>query len=355
MSDAFIEDFTGKLGGGKTYHAVLRILEAFSKGSHVYTNIVLDGMWCARYCRKRFGRRIVFTQQYHYLDNSKIDQFDKYIAKGNGDVANLVVIDEAHLYFNARDWAKRGRELLEFLTQTRKYDIHIILITQHENNLDKQFNRMVQFVWRFKDLKKYRIFGIQYPFDHIVRVCTDGTDARTVLSRKIHSKDLLVFNCYESKAKLKEARVKELNQTVTIKKLSLMKKIKIQWRRNHSLIACAVSCAAAAAVMLGIIIIRDPDKKPLDQPNEMVETMKAEIASLRDQIKQGASGAVQTAENAAQALENAFIEFKGVYYVHGRPRIATAQGWLTLSPTYVQTDFGFRDQGKEYRKAISEG
>lgn len=72
----------------------------------------------------------------------------------------LVVIDEVHLTFNARDYAKTDKlywETLTFLTQSRKVHTDVIFISQSVLNMDKQFMRLVQYIWRFRDLSRWKI------------------------------------------------------------------------------------------------------------------------------------------------------------------------------------------------------
>lgn len=58
----------------------------------------------------------------------------------------LLVIDEAQLVFNAREWSKKGREdWLSFFSQHRKYGYHIILIAQFDRMIDRQIRALIEY------------------------------------------------------------------------------------------------------------------------------------------------------------------------------------------------------------------
>jgi len=208
MTDAIVEIFEGKLGGGKTYSAVERIWFHLLKGGVLYTNIKLnwDVVKQAAFDKKGLSLQDI---QYGYLDNDKIGHFPKFLTPGTDDLPVLCVIDEAHLFFNARDWKQTGRDVMEFLTQTRKVMVHMILITQSQLNLDKQFVRMVQYVWRFRDMQKFKfpLLGLGWPLPQILQVCFDATDPKHIMHREFKMKDKFIFSLYTSKDLLKEVQM----------------------------------------------------------------------------------------------------------------------------------------------------
>jgi len=210
--DAIIEIFTGRLGGGKTYSAVQRLIKLFLRGGIVYTNIKLNHDAINSYFIKKHGLQLDLNRQAVFLSNDQIGEFYKYVTAGQDDVPTMVIIDEAQLFFNSRDWAKTGREVLTFLTQTRKVQVDIILITQHQDNIDKQFRRLVQFYWSFRDMQKFRLplLGICWPMPHILQVCIDGQDGKTMMSKHFHHKDKDIFSFYESKSLLVDLHLKTL-------------------------------------------------------------------------------------------------------------------------------------------------
>ena len=138
------------------------------------------------------------------MTDSQIPEFHKHTAAGTPEKPVLVVLDEAHLWFNARDWNSTSRELLAFLTQSRKQSTDVIFISQSLLNMDKQFMRLVQVVWTFCDLKVkgYPINlvfwqSVPWPFPQILQQQFDS-DGKTVLNRRFLWKDSKLFACYNT-------------------------------------------------------------------------------------------------------------------------------------------------------------
>ena len=125
-----IEVFEGKIGGGKTYSAVKRILKHLATGGTVYTNIDLVAEECQRYCMKKWFVEIEPEEQIQFMEPSDIKRFHEVVRMGTFDCQVLMVVDEAHIFFNARNWKDAKEELLHWLTQSRKWFIDVIFITQ---------------------------------------------------------------------------------------------------------------------------------------------------------------------------------------------------------------------------------
>jgi len=174
MSDAIIEAYTGNVGSGKTYHAVMRAYAHLLAGGHVYGNVKLNKE-AIELAAAADGYEIDFDKQVHHLENSQIAKYPRHITAGDGDLNVLLLVDEAHLYFNARNWKETSEEILTMNTQTRKLFVHIICLTQHIDNLDSQFRRLLQFDWFHVDLAKvyFPVLRFQLGIPITQRVCFD--------------------------------------------------------------------------------------------------------------------------------------------------------------------------------------
>lgn len=232
MADAIIEAFTGKLGGGKTYSAVERIFAHLLKGGVYFGNVTLNWDYVKSWAYE-IGY-VLDDKQYQPLTNDQIQEFYRHVIRGSDAQPVLLVIDEAHLFFNAREWSKTAKEVLTFITQTRKVSVSMIVITQHLNNLDKQFVRMIQYDWRFRDMKKWKLpaLGIAWPLNQILQVCIDAQDGKTVMSRRFTSKNKRIFKCYESKALLVDLHLSDLDIKIETRKLTRKEKIINSLKRN---------------------------------------------------------------------------------------------------------------------------
>ena len=102
----------------------------------------------------------------------------------------MLIVDEAHLYFNARKWDKVGlMERLDILlTQCRKRNIKIFFISQRLKRVDINIRRMTDFVVRYK-LRRIPILGIQWSSRSVYENEGDladiqGDDSKTYVMNK---------------------------------------------------------------------------------------------------------------------------------------------------------------------------
>jgi len=190
-----IECYEGRLGGGKTYTAVTRMVDAWVAGATVCTNVAVRWPAVKEYVQRHW-KLLLDDRQFIFLEDSQIPKFHLHTPSNC-----LIVLDEAHLWFNARDWSQSDRDLLAFLTQSRKYQTDVIFISQAAANMDKQFMRLVQFIWRFRDMSQWTIpgLGLRWPLQQIMAIRLDY-DGRTVLERRFFWKSKEIFALYDTNA-----------------------------------------------------------------------------------------------------------------------------------------------------------
>ena len=249
-----IECYEGRLGGGKTYSAVVRIVDHLRRGGLVATNVELKWDRIVEYAGDRFGV-VVESDQIIRLADEQIGLFHRHTPSGTAGLPVLVVIDEAHLTFNSRDYAKTDklyRETLTFLTQSRKVHTDVIFISQSVLNMDKQFMRLVQFIWRFRDLSKWKIpgLGLAWPINQILCVQFDY-DGRTVLQRQFINKDKRIFALYETNSLLREfPRLDGVQTQRQLKKIQKGRSKMAKWLIPIGLVA-GVGCVVLLMHSLG--------------------------------------------------------------------------------------------------------
>lgn len=72
----------------------------------------------------------------------------------------LLMVDEAQIPFNAREWNKPGRkEWLDFFTNHRKYGYDIILICQFPKMLDSQIRSLVEYQYIHRKISNFGALG----------------------------------------------------------------------------------------------------------------------------------------------------------------------------------------------------
>jgi hypothetical protein len=225
-----IEIFEGRLGGGKTYSALLRIEFHLSRGGHVYTNVEVFADKLVERLEKK-GWRGVGADQVHFIASEEIARFFEVVPIGQKDLPVLVVVDEAHIWLDQRAFNKRELdELFFFLTQSRKQNTDVIFISQNKKNLDARIARLVQYVWTFRDMRKWRLpfFYVKWPFPHLVQTCWDY-DGKTVLLKKWLVWDAGVYALYNTDAMLSDVARAGVVENKAVRRENLA----ALWLRKH--------------------------------------------------------------------------------------------------------------------------
>ena len=72
----------------------------------------------------------------------------------------MLVVDEAQLLFNAREWGKNGRsEWLSFFTQHRKYGYHVVLVAQFDRMIDRQIRSLIEYEFIHRKVSNFGVKG----------------------------------------------------------------------------------------------------------------------------------------------------------------------------------------------------
>jgi len=279
--------FDGRPGDGKSYSAVgLKILPHLAAGGYVATNIEMRLEGVADYILKRTGK-VFDPSRLRILTEEEAPSFHKYIPPGNPEVQVLVVLDEAHLFFNSRDWAKSDKEhraTFNLATQHRKYYLDIILISQHFANIDSQFLRLVEELWRFRDLGKWRVpfpgFGwFRIPFVRFLAIVFDR-NGKTVLRRYWQSFDKLIGAAYNTRAVSKGSQMSGGVEKIELVRdpVAAARLAKVRKMAGASLVVILVSACAFLAYYLGKAK-GEPDQKELERLRVANEKQAAALKS----------------------------------------------------------------------------
>jgi len=192
-----IEMFDGRPGSYKSYTALRRAMKYLASGGVVCTNIEI----CPDAVKARLLKVYGWEWgegQYVKLTGDNITSFFKHTPKGDESSPTLVIIDEAHIWLNARDWNSQSRELLDFFTVSRHENTDVIMITQHADNVDKQVRRLVQYYWRMRDMQKLAVLGVSWDWPTIW-VQQFDQDGKTLLRSFVEMKDGEIYKLYNHK------------------------------------------------------------------------------------------------------------------------------------------------------------
>lgn len=156
---------TGRPGTGKTYNLVRRGLRHLRKGRTVYSNIKINYE----------GENLKFWKNVEDLRNIK---------------EGIILMDEAHVYFNSRKWKDLPEETLRLLAQHRKKGLHIEGTVQHVNRLDVVMRELIDH-WYTYENKPF--FFIRWEFD-----IDQDKQKKWPLSRRYILKRKKIYNAYDT-------------------------------------------------------------------------------------------------------------------------------------------------------------
>lgn len=165
-----IEIYTGFVGSGKSYHATSRgvtIADAPKGSRWVIANFPIKP-------KKRLLSSLPIV-------GKKMKQFNnpRWIFKDNSDLTVewlintshekgwygkesqcLLIIDEAGILFNSRDWNVKPDERkgwIKFLSQSRKFGYDIVFIVQDTRMMDRQIRSLAEYEVQHKKLNNFYI------------------------------------------------------------------------------------------------------------------------------------------------------------------------------------------------------
>lgn len=225
---------TGQPGHGKSYRAVRAIHEALEAGQYVATNVPLTDGWALTMARANIFRRVSrkrcervateFERRMHFVDDLTLLRRLRIPAcgtckgcrKGPGcqrEGRGWAILDEAHQWLNARTWdadetgqattkaesVRRRLEIVKFFSTHRHFGWNIRLITQDENNLDRQVRGLFEYHEHLKNLRKFKPLGFPLlPFHFFVAVTTwhDNDKSRQGVQTYLLNKRLA--GCYDT-------------------------------------------------------------------------------------------------------------------------------------------------------------
>lgn len=137
--------YSGTPGSGKSLHAARDIRERLGR-----KNAVTVGNFAVNRGSVKKLRGVYLYVPNHRLTPERLVRFSKRLSRrlgrrlGEGEV--LLVIDEAQLLFNAREWQSMGRSgWLSFFTQHRHFGYDVVLIAQFDRMLDRQIRGVIEY------------------------------------------------------------------------------------------------------------------------------------------------------------------------------------------------------------------
>lgn len=142
-----IELYSGTPGSGKSLHCADLMRRWLNRWK---SPVICNFSFNAKACRPKGYGSLLIVQNNQITPDFLIYFSETYrkLRKWNSvpEEHILLVIDEAQLLFNAREWQKSNRaDWISFFTQHRKLGYRIILIAQFDRMLDRQIRSVLEY------------------------------------------------------------------------------------------------------------------------------------------------------------------------------------------------------------------
>ena len=155
-----IDLYSGTPGSGKSLHVAERIDIYMSlRKSPVIANFEFNAYMCN--CKG--------NGSFFYVSNNELkprflmnfsDRYRDQVGRRLKEDEILLVIDEAQIIFNSRNWGGKSRmDWISFFSQHRKFGYHIILVAQYDEMLDKQIRPLIEYEHKHRKVKNAGLAG----------------------------------------------------------------------------------------------------------------------------------------------------------------------------------------------------
>lgn len=155
-----VDLYSGTPGSGKSLHVARTIYWHLKMGKPVVANFELD------------RKRLPHQENFHVVTNDQIspaylETFSAQYFAALGKSAKvkdedriLLVLDEAQLLFNARQWQLTdAKGWLSFFTQHRKLCYHVILVAQFDRMLDRYIRSILENEYIHRKMSNFGLKG----------------------------------------------------------------------------------------------------------------------------------------------------------------------------------------------------
>lgn len=144
--------YTGTPGSGKSYHATAQVHNCTKKGLNVIANFNVN-------LPAKYQHRFYFVPT-EKLNVQFLLDFSIKNHVPNKERQTLIMIDEASILFNSRDYSRKDRaDWIKFFSQHRKLGYDIILITQQDRSLDRQIRGQIEYNYVHRKLTNFGFKG----------------------------------------------------------------------------------------------------------------------------------------------------------------------------------------------------
>jgi len=187
---------TGPLGAGKSFYGIRKAAEAIESGKFVVTNFAMTEGWTERVANRnafrwllgRRRRRLAERWARNYYRVHDLSELIRVRARGRDEGRMVVVIDEAHVFMNARTWRDEERmKLVEWASASRKLGADVYLITQDLQSLDRQVRDRLTYHVTLRNLKQFKVLGVPVvPFNFFLAIWQYHAAGKAIVKREAY-------------------------------------------------------------------------------------------------------------------------------------------------------------------------
>ena len=213
-----IYGLTGKPGAGKSYFATRLIIAEIKEGKNrpIVSNVPINKKKLREFVGKDFYYYPLdtYTDNKAFFSNRGYYNLDVEDLGANVDFAPLLkeddegvlfIIDEAHLYFNARNWKHMPQATISYISTIRHVGDSLIWMCQKYSDIDSQIRGKTQAFHVLRNLAKEKIGFFKrgtgfrcYQYLEENHISAHGGDVQRASQDFQYSFDLKIAECYST-------------------------------------------------------------------------------------------------------------------------------------------------------------
>lgn len=209
---------TGKPGAGKSYFATRVIIAEITEGKNrpIVSNVPVNIEKLREYVKKDFyyypletytDNKAFFANRGYYkleVDNLAANVDFAPLLKEDDDGV-LFIIDEAHLYFNARHWKHMPQATLSYITTIRHVGDSLIWMCQKFTDIDSQIRGKTQAFHLLRNLEKEKLGWFKrgtgfrcYQYQEESHINSHGSGTHPPSQDFAYPFDIKIAECYNT-------------------------------------------------------------------------------------------------------------------------------------------------------------